>query len=130
MLATFFNPAFQESEGCYVLSQRQFPNGEFPSYNFPKVRLCPLRSRRLTWGPSPAARTGFRPSATARTDLRSCRSGNCILGKMPLGKNHLGKYLTSCEVYIDYRHIMTNPCIHLCSPTHGIWEMTCKKCIY
>ena len=26
-----------------------------PSGNFPKVRLCPLRRRRLQWGPSTAA---------------------------------------------------------------------------
>ena len=47
----------------------------FPSGNFPKVRLGPLRRRRLEWG----------PSAAARTDFGSCRLVNCTFGKIPLG---------------------------------------------
>ena len=46
-------------------------------------------------GPSAADRTCLRPSAAARTDLGSCRLKNCTFGKLPLGKNSLGKYLTS-----------------------------------
>ena len=88
----------------------------FPSGNFPKVRLGPLRRCRLQWGPRAAARmckgpktmdrTGWGPSAAARTDLPSCSLGNFIYGKMPFGKKPLGKYLTSnfteSRVYIIY----------------------------
>ena len=78
----------------------------FPSGNFPKVRLGPLRRRRLQWGPSVAACMGQGAErrgqnrveadccCAARTDLGSCRLGNCRFGKLPLGKNPLGKYLT------------------------------------
>ena len=59
----------------------------FQSGNFPKVRLGPLRRRRLQW------RVG--PSAAATINLESCRLGNCTFGKLPLGKisNSLGKYI-------------------------------------
>jgi len=52
----------------------------FPCSNFKKVRLGPLRRCRLQWG----------QSAAARTDL-----GNYTVGKLPLGKNPLEKFLTS-----------------------------------
>ena len=47
----------------------------FPSDNFPKVRLGLLGRRMLQWG----------PSAVARKDL-----GNCTVVKFPIGKIHLG----------------------------------------
>ena len=56
----------------------------FPSGNFPKVRLGPLRRRNEG------------PSIAARTDL-----GSCTVGKLPLGENPLGKYLTSTKVRGD-----------------------------
>ena len=49
----------------------------------------------------PALRLGRErgPSGAARTDLGSCRLGNCTQGKypgkLPLGKKSLGKFLTS-----------------------------------
>ena len=58
---------------CQVFSPRCFPKGvfpraiplmiisqmcNFPSGNFPKVRLGPLRRRALQWEPSAAARMG------------------------------------------------------------------------
>ena len=84
----------------------------FPSGNFPKVRLGPLtmRRRKLQWGgealrlgwdrrPSATARTGWGPSAMAKTYLGSCRLGNSTFGKLPLGKNPLEKYITSKTRY-------------------------------
>ena len=76
---------------------QEFPSDNFPSGNFPKVRLGPLRRRRLQWGPSVAARMARGLIAAARTDMGSYRFGNCTceklpLGKIPLGSNHLGKY--------------------------------------
>ena len=61
----------------------------FPSGNFPKVRLGLLRRRRLHQGPSAAARMGIEgQSAAACTDLESFCLGNCTLRKCC----HLGKY--------------------------------------
>ena len=81
--------------GVTVLSQRHFPKGHFPSgnfpnvqfpkRNFPKVRLGHLRRCRLKWG----------PSAATRTDLGSCHLENSTFGKLSLGKNPLGKYLSN-----------------------------------
>ena len=80
---------------CQVLSQRHFPKGDlqsdnFPSENFPKVRLGPLsqapqaaiggRALRLgrARGPSSAAKTGWGTSAWEISHL-----GSCQLGKYP-----------------------------------------------
>ena len=72
----------------------------FPSDNFPKVRLGPLRPHRLLdW-----VRIGYRPSAAARIDLGSCRSGNCTFRMLPIRKNPLEKYLT----YINYLNSCSN----------------------
>jgi len=49
---------------------------KFPSGNFPKIRLGFLLRRRLQLG----------PRAVARTELGSCRVGNCTVRKLPLGK--------------------------------------------
>jgi len=59
----------------------------FPGGNFLKVRLGPLRRRRLQWDGelSTTARTGWGPSAAARTELGSCRLGNCTFWKLALG---------------------------------------------
>jgi len=51
-----------------------FPRA-FPSDNFPKLRLGLLQ-----WG----------PSTEAKTNLESCRLGNCTFWKFPLGKIFLG----------------------------------------
>ena len=101
--------------GCYVLSQFSHVATSlmchFPSGNFSKVRLGPLRPRRLYGGgASAAARMGYGgralpmqdagggPSPAARTDFGSCRLGTCTFGKLQLGKIllgrcHLGKIL-------------------------------------
>ena len=56
----------------------------FPSVNFPKVRLDPLRIRRLQWGRGLRLEQAWEPSVVVRTDLGSCRLGNCTFGKFPL----------------------------------------------
>ena len=87
-----FPKAFSQvatSQGC-----------NFPSGNFPKVRLgvAGCNAARMGYGSSGAARKGWGPSATARVDFGSCRLGNCTfgklsLGKIPLGSCNLGKIL-------------------------------------
>ena len=85
-----------------VLYQRHFSKGHFPSDHFqvatsqmssgkfPKVWLgCSVGwVLRLGWarGSSATARTGWGTSAATRTDLGSCRLGNCTSGMLPLGK--------------------------------------------
>ena len=63
----------------------------FPSGNFPKVRLGPLRRRGLQWEGQSAAAKG--PSAAVRIDLASCRLGNYTFRNLPLGEIPLGKLL-------------------------------------
>ena len=68
----------------------------FPSGNFPKVRLGPLRRSRLQCEPSTADRMGWgtkrcsqnrlRLRTTARIHLGSYRMGNWTFGKLPHGK--------------------------------------------
>ena len=81
-----------------VLSQRQFPKDDFPSdnfqsSNFPKIRLGPLRRRRLQWGTSAAARMDWGPSAAVRTDLGSCCLGNCTFGKILWESTNIYNYI-------------------------------------
>ena len=73
----------------------------FPSGNFPKVRLGPLRRSRLQCEPSTADRFGWgtkrcsqnrlRLRTAARIHLGSYRMGNCTFGKLPHGENTLEK---------------------------------------
>ena len=75
----------------------------FPSGNFSKVRLGPLRPRRLYGGMGRALRLGWNMGAEpcGKDRLRKLPLGNLhiwevatrenTLGKMPLGKNPLGK---------------------------------------
>ena len=68
----------------------------FPSGNFPKVRLGPLRRSRLQCEPSTADRFGWgtkrcsqnrlRLRTAARIHLGSYRMGNCTFGRLPHGK--------------------------------------------
>ena len=107
-------PKWQLSK-CAISQVTTFQMCNIPSGNFPKVRLGTLRRRKLQWcralrlvrarGPNAVAKTGWGPSAAARTDLGSCCMGNFTFGKLPLGKIPLGcchlgkillgKYLTS-----------------------------------
>jgi len=69
----------------------------FPSGNFPKVRLGPLRRRRLQWGPIAAARMREGPKTMARTGWdRALRLGQtCQVAAWEIsfmGRCHLGKY--------------------------------------
>ena len=50
-----FPKAFSQVKNSQVATFQMF---NFSSGNFPKVRLGPLRPRRLQWGPSAAARMG------------------------------------------------------------------------
>ena len=107
------NFKFGESIFTKIFFHGRLPNWQFPKFQFrklqlPKARLGFLRRRGLQWGEE-ALRLGWvwgqssrleltrRPSAAARTDLESCRSGNCTvgklsLGKIPMGSFHLGRY--------------------------------------
>ena len=83
----------------------------FPSGYFPKVRLGPLKRRKLQRGwmlrlelARGSSATAIGPSATARTDLGSCYKGKYpwevatwenTPGKLLLGKMRLRKYQTS-----------------------------------
>ena len=91
-----------------VLSQRQFPKDDFPSdnfqgSNFPKIRLGPLRLRRLQWGTSAAARMDWGPSAAVRTDLGSCCLGNCTFGKILWESTNIYNYTIK---YINFHCIL------------------------
>ena len=44
-------------------------------------------SGRMWLRPSAAAREGYGLTASAKTDLRSCRLGYCTFGKLPLERN-------------------------------------------
>ena len=76
----------------------------FPSGNFPKVRLSILRRRRLQWELSAAAKMDWRAECRGQNRMggRALRLGQTwevtawenILWKLPLGENLLGKYLT------------------------------------
>ena len=83
----------------------------FPSGNFPKVRLGLLRRRRLHWGPSAAARMGQRGRALRLEQtwkvfaweiahLGSVDIWENTLG-LPLGKIPLEKYLTSLKLRLQ-----------------------------
>ena len=83
----------------------------FPSSNFPKVRL-------LQWGPSAAARMGQGAERRGQNRLEAERCdqdrlgklhwentlGKLSLGKIPLGSCHLGKYLWESTKYRFKRH--------------------------
>ena len=93
---------------------RQIMLGTFPSDNFPKVKLGPLRRRRLQWGPSATARLGQGPGQN-RVWAERCSQDRLemlpfgklpfwevaiwenTLGKLSLWENPCGKYLTSFE---------------------------------
>ena len=75
----------------------------FQSGNFPKVRLGPLRRRRMQWG---AERCGW--DRLGKLSLRKFLIWEVAtlennLGKLPLEKNPLRKYLTSCKLSIRRR---------------------------
>ena len=75
-----------------VLSQRQFPKDDFPSdnfqsSNFPKIRLGPLRRRRLQWGDERCGQDGLGAERCGQDRL-----GKLLLGKLHIWKNPLGKY--------------------------------------
>ena len=71
--------------GCWVLSQRHFSKGDFPSDNFPnsnfsnvqflkqqllkRLGLALEAPQAAIWGPNAAVTTCWGPSAAARTDL-------------------------------------------------------------
>ena len=60
----------------------------FPSDNFPKVRLDPLRHRRLQWGQ--ALRVGWVRGRAPRLDWQiTDRCNMDRLGKLPLRKFHI-----------------------------------------
>ena len=82
--------------GTFTRTTSQMCN--FPSGNFPKVRLGPLRSRRLQLGPSDAARG---PSTTARTDLGVAIWDN-TLGKLPLSEFVWTPYSLVFVVFNDF----------------------------
>ena len=70
---------FQKAFSQVTISQLS----NFPSSNFPKVRLDLLRRHRLQWG----------QSAAARTDLGNRKVGKFTLGDTPSGRWRLGKSL-------------------------------------
>ena len=89
---------------CQVLSQCIFPRAtsqvtasqlatsqlcNFPSGNFLKVRLGPLRRCRLQKGPSAVARIGQGAERSGQNRLGAECCGQNILGKLPLGKLHI-----------------------------------------
>ena len=59
-------------------------------------------------GASAMTRTGWDPSAKTRTELGSCRLGNCTfvkwpLGKIPLGSRHLGQLIGNVSnIYFNF----------------------------
>ena len=67
---------------CAICQVATFQMCNFPSGNFPKLRLD---LHRLHW-------TGGQ-SAAARIGLGSCRLGNCTFRSLPLGKIPLGSCL-------------------------------------
>ena len=93
----------------------------FPSGNFSKVRLGPLRRRWLQRGPRAAVRMGLGAKLNGQNRLGAKRCGQDklgklslgklhnweiptsenTLGKLPLGKNPLGKYLTSKKLFLN-----------------------------
>ena len=74
-----------------IIQMCNFPNG-----NFPKVRLGPLRRHRLQWWPLGSCRF-------EKLHILEGAIWENIFGKLPLGKNSLGKYKKSKRVqYIQY----------------------------
>ena len=68
VLGTYPNAFSQGWLPKYQLPKWQLPKKcNFPSGNFPKFRLRPLRRSRMQWG----------PSVVARADFKSCRLGSC-----------------------------------------------------
>ena len=93
-------------------SHRRLPKLQFPKWQLPKCTTsqaassqmlgCLLRRRRMHWGqstrtgwargPSAEGITGQGASAAVRADLGSCRFGNCIFLRLPLGNISFGKF--------------------------------------
>ena len=76
-----------------VFSQGRLPKWQFPKWQLPKgYRLGSLRCHRLQWGPSAAARTDLPLQKLHIWEVAYLEN---TLGKLPLRKNPLRKYLTS-----------------------------------
>ena len=69
--------------------------------HFPKVRLGPLRRRRLQWGDGRALRLGCARGPT-EMDHWEVATWENTLWKLPVWKNPLGKYPTSSSYGVDY----------------------------
>ena len=90
-----------------TVSPGRLSKGKFPKWQLPKCALSLAatsqtlgchgdRTLRLEWNRV--------PSGVTMTDLGSCRLGNFIYKKLPLGKMPLGKYQTFC--FIGHRHFL------------------------
>jgi len=108
-----------------------YPKQHFYKWQFPKWQLS-------KWpGPRVETRTGWGLSAAARTGLGSSWLGNFTVGKfkivpdeVALGKNPLGKYLTSLLLVLCHCELWQVFCVCKLHFRNVNWIWSVKRCKY
>ena len=85
------------SETCYTYGVKFFPraSSQVTIFNFPSDKFLKVLYSEALQGSVGG------PNAAARTNLGSCRLGNCTVGMLPLGKNCFVVYRKlNCRVFL------------------------------